>query len=81
MAGRRANELKLNLHAVTVKSFSGKKVVSTATLPAEVVKGVAGARRAPTKCSRCSPTSPNRDAILTRTSKSRAEMRSWRTPA
>lgn len=40
MVGRRAGELKLNLRAVTVKSLSANKVVSTATLPADLVKGV-----------------------------------------
>lgn len=41
MVGRRATELKLNLRAVSVRSFSGNKTASKAELPAELVKGVA----------------------------------------
>lgn len=48
MAGRRASELKLNLRAVTVKSVSANKVVSTATLPADVVKGVSSGSKGTT---------------------------------
>lgn len=40
MAGRRTVELRLNLRAVTVKSFRGNKLASSAVLPAELVKGV-----------------------------------------
>lgn len=42
MIGRRANELGLNLRQVSVRSFQGNKVSSTAVLPAALVKGVAG---------------------------------------
>ena len=41
MIGRRANELSLNLRQVSVRSFQGNKVGSTAVLPAELVRGVA----------------------------------------
>ena len=47
MVGRRASELRLNLRAVTVKSFQGNKAVSSAVLSADLVKGVSGGSRSP----------------------------------
>lgn len=47
MTGRRANETRLNLRSVTVKSMRGTKVSSSAQVTADVVKGVAAGSQSP----------------------------------